>query len=173
MREFLFYRVYWDDLLTICDIALEAARRSAAEARNHVMRAQDDARKGIDLAEALNNPPIQSYALNALDWCYLRQQRFTEAVEALRAGLPFARQLEEAVIEGNLSLCNTGLGNYEQALVHAGRSLAVHRSRQDPAGEALALHRARDGLPGHRRPPRVQILRERTRGLKTGKAGSS
>lgn len=84
--------------------------------------------------------------MNALGWCYLRQHRYTEAVGALLEGLPFARQLEvkreEAVIEGNLSLCNTGLGNYEQALVHAERSLAVHRSRRDPAGEALALHQA-------------------------------
>jgi tetratricopeptide (TPR) repeat protein len=161
LREFLFHRVYWNDLLTICDIALEAARRSgdrAAEARNHVMRserhtcvanweqAQEDARRGIDLAQALSDPHIRSYALNALGWCYLRQHRYSEAIEALRTGLPFARQLEvkreEAVIEGNLSLCHTGLGNYEQAQVHAERSLAVHRSRKDPAGEALALHQA-------------------------------
>jgi tetratricopeptide (TPR) repeat protein len=35
-----------------------------------------------------------------------------------------------------------GLGHYEQAVVHAERSLTLHQSRGDEAGEALALHQS-------------------------------
>ena len=89
---------------------------------------------------------IQAYGLNALGWCFLKQHRYSEAAKYLDAGLPFARALEvkrhEAVIEGNLSLCNTGLGHYERAVAHAERSLTHHQSRGDQAGEALALHQS-------------------------------
>ncbi|MDT7786353.1 MAG: hypothetical protein QOF58_4772, partial [Pseudonocardiales bacterium] len=161
LREFLFHRVYWDDLLWICDIALAAARQSgdrASEARNYVMRSErhscvanwrqapGDAWRGIHIARELGNLQIQSYGLNALGWCFLKQHRYSEAAKFLNAGLPFARALEvkrhEAVIEGNLSLCDTGLGHYEQAVVHAERSLTLHQSRGDEAGEALALHQS-------------------------------
>ncbi len=181
LREFLFHRVYWDDLLTICGIAIAAARRSrnrAAEARNHIMRSErhtyvgsweqalDDVRRGIDVAHELNDPRLQAYGLNALGWCYLKQQRYSEALNTLHTALLSARGLgrQEAVIQGNLSMCNTGLGNYEQSIVHAERSRAIHRSRADHSGEALALHQAAaawQGLGEHERA--AELCRESLR----------
>lgn len=181
LREFLFHRVYWDDLLWICDIALDAARLSGdrvAEARNHVMRSErhtcvanweealEDAWRGIDLAQELGDLQIRSYGLNALGWCFLKQQRYCEAAKALDAGLPFARALEvkrhEAVIEGNLSLCCTGLGDHERAVVHAERSLVLHQSRGDKAGEALALHQAAMAWQGIGRHEKAAELCEKS-----------
>jgi hypothetical protein len=161
LREFLFHRVYWDDLLTICDIALMAARRSgdrAAEARNHVMRserhtcvanweqAQEDARRGIELAQALGNAHIQSYGLNALGWCYLRQHRYSEAIEMLRAGLPHARGLEVVAHREGLRSSAGDSGNAG----HAGRRIAESRPRRTSSG---ALACGAGHFRGLQRPP--------------------
>lgn len=108
----------------------------------------DQARAELDQARALavelGDRPQNALAINDIGWLCIQQERFAEAVAALRQALPLSRGIDtgraEGLVEGNLCRAYTGLGEYQEALVHGERSLSLRRQCGDLPGEANALH---------------------------------
>jgi tetratricopeptide (TPR) repeat protein len=158
----------WEDVLEAVDLGLVAARQCGehrAEAWFHdwrggtliTLRRWDQARaeyqRAGTLAREIDDQYPYAWSLNGLARVCMGQGQFAEAMTLLRDALPLARGIDtgrcEAVVEGNLSIARAGVGDYQQALVHGRRGLALRRQCGDRSGEARAVYdlaRAWQGL---------------------------
>ncbi|MDG4863002.1 tetratricopeptide repeat protein [Streptomyces sp. T-3] len=159
LADYLNYRHYSDDLITLANSALVISRRAADRygefrALAHLGLALEQARRfddaidvhtqAADIARAWGDRRAEGSALNNLGRALREVRRFDEAIDAFTQDLAICRDLGDRHGEGT-TLNNLGpvlreAGRFQEAIEAHTQAAAISRAFGDRHGEAMALN---------------------------------
>jgi tetratricopeptide (TPR) repeat protein/transcriptional regulator with XRE-family HTH domain len=151
-------RAYWEEWLATHRVALDSARRAGDQQGEawvlnnigmvHGQLGMPDTvgcyEQALAIRRAMGDQPGEAQAANNLADAYLRQQRFTEALDPLQRALDLQRQLGheygEAVALNNLGEAYLNLGRAEDAIHCLELAHETFKAMGDTRGEGYTLH---------------------------------
>jgi tetratricopeptide (TPR) repeat protein len=152
---FSMVRGLWQDQVTACQAALDAARRAGdttGEAHclqrlaagyakaGHIAQAQPLFEESLRLLEAIGDHANQAHVHRALSWIAERQQRPAEMLSHSQRCYDLCRvvdhQFGQALALQNIGHAHALLGNYDEAITYCERSLAMMRQVGERHGDS-------------------------------------